>query len=171
MMRIVKDRQIYLEVVEKGILRARKFIWVATANLKDMHVKDRRRYRSILDSFERLARDGVQIRMIHASRPSSNFQRSLKRQRDLMPAMEMVICPRVHFKAVIVDGLWAFTGSANFTGAGMGIKSDKRRNFELGMIFDEPAQVTEIMEYFDRIWIGGHCPGCGLRKICPQPIV
>jgi phosphatidylserine/phosphatidylglycerophosphate/cardiolipin synthase-like enzyme len=101
-------------------------------------LKDRKIYVEVVG--EQLARDGVQIRIIHASPPSRNFEQSLEGQRDLMPAMEMVICPRVHFKAVIVDGLWAFTGSANFTGAGMGVKSERRRNFELGMLFDEPRR-------------------------------
>ena len=85
--------------------------------------------------------------------------------------MEMVVCPRVHFKTVIVDGTWAYTGSANFTGAGMGVKSQHRRNFEIGMIVEDAASVNELMDYFDRIWIGQHCPKCGHRKICPQPIV
>lgn len=170
-MRIVKDREIYKDVVEGAMLRADKFLWIATANIKDMHVKDRRKYRSILHSFAKLVRNGVQIRLIHASIPSANFRQSLQRYPDLAEGMEMLVCPRVHFKTVIVDGIWAFTGSANFTGAGMGVKSERRRNFEVGMIFDEASYVEELMEYFDKIWIGSHCPKCGYRKICPQPIV
>jgi hypothetical protein len=27
------------------------------------------------------------------------------------------------------------------------------------------------MDYFDCVWMGGHCPGCGRRGICPSPIV
>lgn len=169
-MRIVKDREIYVEVVEKGMLRARKLLWIATANIKDMHVKERGRYHSILDSFERMARNGVQMRLIHASKPSARFQQSLERLPELATAMEMLVCPRVHFKTVIVDGLWAYTGSANFTGAGMGVKSKNRRNFEIGILVDEPATVKELMDYFDRIWIGEHCPACGHRDVCPQPI-
>jgi phosphatidylserine/phosphatidylglycerophosphate/cardiolipin synthase-like enzyme len=169
--RIVKDREIYVEVVEKGMLRAQKLLWIASANLKDMHVKQRRRYRSILDSFAALARDGVQIRLIHASRPSANFLKSMARHSELSNAMEMLICPRTHFKTVIVDGKWAYTGSANFTGAGMGVKSVKRRNFEIGVILEEPEHVRELMDYFDQIWIGQHCPSCGHRAICPHPIV
>ena len=170
-MRIVKDRDIYVDVVEKGMLCAQKQLWIASANLKDMHVKQRRRYRPILDSFATLARDGVEIRLIHAGRPSPNFLKSMARHSELSTAMEMLICPRTHFKTVIVDGKWAYTGSANFTGAGMGVKSDKRRNFEVGVIMEEPEQVRELMDYFDRIWMGEHCPSCGHRSICPHPIV
>ena len=31
--------------------------------------------------------------------------------------MERMLCPRVHFKCVIVDGVKAYFGSANLTGA------------------------------------------------------
>lgn len=34
----------------------------------------------------------------------------------------MILCPRVHFKSVIVDGRFVFSGSANLTDAGMGAK-------------------------------------------------
>lgn len=44
--------------------------------------------------------------------------------------MERMLCPRVHFKCIIVDGVKAYFGSANLTGAGMGAKSEKKRNFE-----------------------------------------
>ena len=36
--------------------------------------------------------------------------------------MELQICPRCHWKMVIVDGRLGYTGSANFTGAGLGAK-------------------------------------------------
>ena len=33
--------------------------------------------------------------------------------------MQLKLCPRVHFKAVIVDGAWIYLGSANLTCAGL----------------------------------------------------
>jgi phosphatidylserine/phosphatidylglycerophosphate/cardiolipin synthase-like enzyme len=50
--------------------------------------------------------------------------------------MERILCPRVHLKSLIIDGRFAYVGSANLTGAGMGAKSDRRRNFESGIITD-----------------------------------
>ena len=41
--------------------------------------------------------------------------------------VERILCPRVHFKSVIVDGRFAYSGSANLTGAGMGAKSKEKR--------------------------------------------
>ena len=51
--------------------------------------------------------------------------------------MERMLCPRVHFKCIIVDGVKAYFGSANLTGAGMGAKSEKKRNFENGVLTDK----------------------------------
>ena len=43
-------------------------------------------------------------------------------------------CPRLHLKAMIVDGATLYLGSANWTGAGLGAKGVGRRNFELGIV-------------------------------------
>ncbi|MEJ2702050.1 MAG: phospholipase D-like domain-containing protein [Sedimentisphaerales bacterium] len=80
--------------------------------------------------------------------------------------MERILCPRVHFKAVVIDGSFASTGSANPTGAGMGAKSQHRRNSESGVITDDPAIVGKTMEQFDATWTGTHCPPCQRKKFC-----
>ena len=165
-------RDLYRAVITEGVLRAERSIWIATANLKDLYVPGTgRRYRPILDEFSRLARDGVQIRVIHAELPSRSFRETF----DSLPALvdgglELQICPRSHWKMVIVDGTLGYTGSANFTGAGLGAKSDARRNLEFGAVGDDPTFVGRLVEEFDRFWIGDHCEGCGRRDFCPDPI-
>ena len=84
----------------------------------------------------------------------------------LIEGLERMLCPRVHFKSVIVDGKRAYTGSANLTGAGMGAKSETRRNFESGILTDDPAMVSGIMNHFDQVWIGGHCEHCDRKQYC-----
>ena len=78
----------------------------------------------------------------------------------------MLLCPRLHFKSVIVDGRFAYTGSANLTGAGMGAKSPRRRNFEAGIVTTDPGLVQQIMTPFDRLWMGEHCPACDRKTYC-----
>ncbi len=48
-------------------------------------------------------------------------------------------CPRLHAKAVIIDCRAMYLGSANLTGAGLGAKADKRRNFEMGIWTESSA--------------------------------
>ena len=58
--------------------------------------------------------------------------------------MEMILCPRAHFKSVIVDGKIAYSGSANLTGAGLGAKGKDRRNFEGGILTVSGAVASEL---------------------------
>jgi phosphatidylserine/phosphatidylglycerophosphate/cardiolipin synthase-like enzyme len=83
---------------------------------------------------------------------------------------EMRLCPRVHLKAVIVDGGFLYLGSANWTGAGLGAKGTGRRNFELGMVTDDALLLDDVQEIFDRIWRGAECAACKLRDVCPFPL-
>ena len=48
----------------------------------------------------------------------------------------------------------------------MGAKSSNKRNFEAGIITTEGELVGKIMEQFDDIWRGSHCPGCKRKKYC-----
>jgi phosphatidylserine/phosphatidylglycerophosphate/cardiolipin synthase-like enzyme len=68
--------------------------------------------------------------------------------------MERVLCPRVHFKIIIIDSTIAYVGSANLTGAGMGMKSPRKRNFEAGILTDDPEMLEASIEQFDNVWIG-----------------
>jgi phosphatidylserine/phosphatidylglycerophosphate/cardiolipin synthase-like enzyme len=83
---------------------------------------------------------------------------------------EMRLCPRVHLKAVIVDGGFLYLGSANWTGAGLGAKGVGRRNFELGVVTDDAPLLDDVQDLFDGIWRGSECGGCKLRDVCPRPL-
>jgi hypothetical protein len=71
---------------------------------------------------------------------------------------------------VIVDCAWMYLGSANLTGAGLGAKGQTRRNFELGVITRAAPLIDAVMEQFNAIWEGRHCPTCGRRNVCPVPL-
>lgn len=176
---LVVDRDHYATLVQKAVLSARVSIWIATANLKDMHVeapvgsvaRARGRYVSLLDTFAGFVRDGVEIRILHASPPSRPFRASLERHARLTPpGFELRACPRVHLKMVAVDGRYLYLGSANFTGAGLGAKGEGRRNFEMGIATDDDALLDRAQERFDAIWAGRACAGCRVRAFCPGPL-
>jgi phosphatidylserine/phosphatidylglycerophosphate/cardiolipin synthase-like enzyme len=166
------------------VLGAQTSVWIATANLKALLIEDhrarpgvRRRpgrataYRSILAALEELAARGVELRLLHAEVPSRPFRAELAAHPRLTAgALALRTCPRVHLKAVIVDGAFLYLGSANWTGAGLGAKGTGRRNFELGIITDDDALLDQVQALYDRIWRGAECRGCRLRSLCPAPL-
>lgn len=83
--------------------------------------------------------------------------------------LERVLCPRVHFKIILIDQKICYIGSANLTGAGMGMKSPNRRNFETGILTDIPDIVNESIEEFDKVWRGSECKKMSKKKVLPCP--
>ena len=171
-MSIIFDRDHYSAVIQNGILKAESFVWIATANVKDLHVIGNRKSHPLLKDFALLAEKGVVIRMLYAKDPSDYFKRSFDRFDTLVKGgIELQPCPRMHSKIVIVDGSLAYFGSANLTGAGLGARSGKRHNFEAGILTEDKKEIQILMEYFDNIWMGSECAACGLRDKCEEPIV
>ena len=163
--------ELHQQVILDAVLNADQYIWIATANLKDMHIRMARGYRPILETFDRMAGKGVSFRIVHSDLPSRPFRATLERYKRLTSgALELQICPRCHWKLVIVDGRFAYLGSANFTGAGLGAKSEGKRNLELGMTSKDPGVVKNLQALFDDFWMGHYCDGCLRRDDCPDPI-
>lgn len=67
--------------------------------------------------------------------------------------MERVFCPRVHFKIIVFDLKTAYVGSANLTGAGLGMKGENKRNFEAGVLSSHKDFVKNAAIQFDSVWI------------------
>ena len=147
-------------------------LWIATADIKDMYVDTGgREMVPFLAELDGIVNRGVEVRLIHAKDPGPNWRDDFDRYPALWTAMERVLCPRVHFKCIIVDGQKAYFGSANLTGAGMGAKSERKRNFENGVLTDDPTLVEPLVEQFDSVWRGDFCRECGRRKFCSDPAV
>ena len=166
------NRDIYTSVVCGIVPQARERLWIATADIKDMYVdiggRDKVPFLEVLDG---MVKRGVEVRLIHAKDPGPNWRNDFDRYPTLWTAMERMLCPRVHFKCIIVDGVKAYFGSANFTGAGMGAKSERKRNFENGIVTDEATLIGPLEEQFDAVWRGDFCMECGRREFCVDPIL
>jgi phosphatidylserine/phosphatidylglycerophosphate/cardiolipin synthase-like enzyme len=177
----------HYEAVVKAAMSCERSLWIATANLKELMVEDERarpgrrrtlarggEFRSVLAVLAEQVDRGVEIRLLHASPPSGPFRADLRRlprlRRPSRGGFAMRLCPRVHFKTVIVDGGMLYLGSANWTGAGLGAKGQGRRNFELGLISRDDLLLDEVQAYFDRVWSGAECRACKLRARCPRPL-
>ena len=162
----ITGRQIYERVLLEEVPQANDFLWIGTSDLKDLHVDKKGRMVPFLEILSDLIKRQVSVRLIHAKEPGKPFREDFDRYPNLIGGMERLLCPRVHFKCVIVDGRFAYSGSANLTGAGMGAKSKKRRNFESGIVTTSPAMVEAIMEQFDTVWMGTYCTDCQRKDYC-----
>jgi phosphatidylserine/phosphatidylglycerophosphate/cardiolipin synthase-like enzyme len=158
------------EAIGQAVAACRHRLFIATADVKDLHFPagGTGRASSILEVFEELSGRGVEIRLLHSGVPSEVFLGELK---EHVPAnLLMRRCPRAHVKAVIADGRAMYLGSANLTGAGLGAKSTRRRNFEAGIWTDEVALIDPVLDMLDGIWTGRRCGDCGRKDHCPVPL-
>jgi hypothetical protein len=168
--RFITNLQLYKEVIEP-VARAKEFVWIGTADIKDLHVRHKNKIVSFLSVLDELLKRKVAIRLLHAKEPGPNFRKSFDKYPMLWDTMERQLCPRVHFKHIIIDGKFAYSGSANLTGAGLGIKGENTRNFEAGFVTADPAIVGSIMNQFDEVWMGKHCKACKRKDFCSDPIL
>ena len=159
----------YDQVIER-IKTVKKTLWIGTADIKDLYVKDGRDTKPLLEVLSDLAKRGVAIRLIHAKEPGPAFREDFDKYPALIEGMERVLCPRVHFKIIIFDLKAAYVGSANLTGAGLGMKGENTRNFEAGILSTNRAFVKNAATQFDNVWMGAHCKGCRRKKYCGDPI-
>ena len=151
--------------------KSRHRLFIATANLKDVHLPSpgkSGRASSLIELLKKKANEGIEIRILHSGIPSGAV---LERLRQGLPAnLTMKRCPRVHAKAIIVDGRYMYLGSANFTGAGLGAKSKRRRNFEAGIWTDDLSLIDPVADMLEDVWSGGLCEDCGRHEHCPVPL-
>ena len=160
----------YNQVIER-IKTVKKTLWIGTADIKDLYVKYELKTKPLLKVLSDLIKRGVEIRLIHAKEPGPNFRQDFDKYPALIEGMERVLCPRVHFKIIIFDLKTAYVGSANLTGAGLGMKGENTRNFEAGVLSSNKELVNKAIELFDNVWMGVHCKSCKRKKFCIDPIM
>lgn len=165
----ISNESHYEQVIER-IKTVNKTLWIGTADIKDLYVKDGRGTKPLLEVLSDLAKRGVEIRLIHAKEPGPAFRQDFDKYPALIDGMERVLCPRVHFKIIIFDLKTAYVGSANLTGAGLGMKGENTRNFEAGVLSSNKDFVKNATEQFDSVWMGAHCKGCRRKEFCGDPI-
>ena len=167
MLEFVENREIYDKLICSFIPKARQYLWLATADLKDLYVDRHHKMVPFLELLSDLAARKVELRLLHAKKPGPIFWKDYTHYPALDERLEMMHCPRVHLKTVVIDGQIGYLGSANLTGAGVGAKSAHRRNFESGIITDDSVIVEKVMNQFDTIWTGRHCGDCQRKSYCP----
>jgi len=161
----IKNEEHYTDVISR-IANVERSLWIGTADIKDLYVKKGTQVVPLLSILADLLKRGVSIRLIHAREPGQNFRNDFDKFPVLWDSMERMLCPRVHFKIILFDNKIAYFGSANLTGAGLGLKSADNRNFETGILTSDPTLVNEAINQFDNVWIGIHCKKCQRKEFC-----
>lgn len=151
--------------------KVKRLLWIATADLKDLYVmSEQGNTIPFLKILRDLLKKGVEVRLLHAKEPGTAFREDFDKYPLLWKQLERRLCPRVHMKIIAIDSELVYIGSANMTGAGMGMKSLNNRNFEAGILTDEPGFVDSAMGQFDQIWEGTYCAKCGRKDYCSDCI-
>jgi phosphatidylserine/phosphatidylglycerophosphate/cardiolipin synthase-like enzyme len=174
MIKLLANEEVYGAVIEHGIGEAKHSVWIATANVKNLMLSiGGGEARSSLYLFEEMVERGIAVRLLHSGVPSGPFLKALKDHESKLAGralFQMKRCIRTHSKCVLIDNKLLYVGSANFTGAGMGMKGKTRRNFELGVLTDEDEIMDRVTELFENIWSGRQCTRCGRREQCAVPL-
>ncbi len=169
MIKFISDLSHYRDVLSL-VLSVKHTLWIGTADIKDLYISNGKTEKPFLGVLSELIGKGVNVRLIHAKEPGQAFREDFDKYKNLITGLERALCPRVHFKIIVIDCKTAYIGSANLTGAGMGMKSPNRRNFEAGILTDDPELVEAAMEEFDKVWRGEMCKKCQRKQYCGDPI-
>ena len=169
MLTFISNSDHYKEVISR-VQSVKHNLWIGTADIKDLYVEMGKEKKPFLALIAQLIRRGVEVRLIHAKEPGPIFREDFDKYPVLYDRLERVLCPRVHFKMFVFDCKEVYIGSANLTGAGIGMKAEGTRNFEAGILTDDSQIVESAMNQFDEVWMGKHCKTCKRRNFCTDPI-
>ncbi|HET6408863.1 MAG TPA: hypothetical protein VFG14_13340, partial [Chthoniobacteraceae bacterium] len=98
MRELILNEEIYTRVIGDLVPQARRFLWIVTADIKDLHVPRGKRAVPFLQVLAELVEEGVAVRLIHAKEPGPRFREDFDRFPVLVESdlFERVLCPRVH---------------------------------------------------------------------------
>ena len=91
MTELILNRAHYTRVIAEEVPRARKFLWIATADIKDLHVARGKRFVPFLGVLAGLVSAGVAVRLIHAKEPGPKFREDFDRFPELLHEERFVV--------------------------------------------------------------------------------
>ena len=133
MLTYISNSAHYKEVLSR-VQSVKHNLWIGTADIKDLYIEMGKEKKPFLALMAQLIRKGVEIRLIHAKEPGPAFREDFDKYPVLYDRLERVLCPRVHFKLIVFDCKEVYIGSANLTGAGIGMKTDNKETLKLASL-------------------------------------
>lgn len=119
----IQNEEHYQEVLMR-CAQVKKELWIGTADIKNVFIS-RRQSEPFLKLLNELLSKRISVRLLHAKEPGVRFRKDFDKYPLLKRDLERALCPRIHFKMFIFDLETVYIGSANLTGAGIGMRSNK----------------------------------------------
>ena len=79
MHQLLLNREIYTQFVQESLPEAKRFLWIVTADIKDLHIDVNNRFQPLLEVLSSLVESGVAVRLIHAKEPGPRFREEFDR--------------------------------------------------------------------------------------------
>lgn len=97
----IKDSCHYNQILLRAS-NVKSSLWIGTADIKDLYAEKGKEKIPFLGVLASVLKRGVSVRLIHAKEPGPNFREDFDRYPILATQLERVLCPRVHFKMMIL---------------------------------------------------------------------
>lgn len=132
-------------------------VCIASSTLRDFVVFNYMKSSTCLFSayVNMLRTRGINISIL--TTPKMLFSRFVGR---LHPTIEVSACARNHLKMICIDNKYLYMGTANMTPSAVGLRSEKKRNFEIGFITNDNTTVRFCRSLFEAIRTGNYCKQC-----------
>lgn len=86
----ISNEEHYEKDIER-IKNVKKVLWIGTADIKDLYVRDIQGMKPLLKVLSDLVKNGVEIRLIHAKEPGPAFREDFDKYPVLIKGMERVL--------------------------------------------------------------------------------
>jgi len=151
--RYISDQDHFVEIFGR-MGQVRKSLKIACANLKNFTVfLDSNETIPFCDFLLILLRRGVKVQLL-CMHPFSFYRWVHENLPELLdePGLEIRQNDHVHMKIFIYDDECAYIGSANLTGAAIGKRQKRQRNYEAGILVQGNDLYDSARNHFLRVW-------------------
>ena len=155
-----KKNELFDKVIAHGLMQAKESLIIGTYNLQDIRISINESHQtiSLSDVVLTLLKRNVQVLIVLAAfMQKSRFIQTLSEKCHNHENIRIRFCRRMHLKTIIADLKYAYIGTANLSGAGVGLKTLQKRNFELGFITRDNDLIADIASTFMEIFSGKFC--------------
>ena len=152
----VADEEHYT-LVFKRMSEVKQSLKIATADLKNFNIfiddKDTKGPIRPWQFFTTLVERGVHVEIVCMD-PIDFYNYTKKNCPQLLdnPLFELRLNKHNHMKIFIFDDEYAYIGSANITGAAIGKRSVRKRNYEAGMLIWRDDLLQNLLCHFYKSW-------------------